>query len=131
MSGSRTPAPHELSRESSVLIGMLREWLALTQSETEAILREDWRSLDVAQSAKSRLMGRLQEFGPVSPEQRSLSSDLVSRISGQEASNRDLLGGKMDRSRTEMQGLGSSARQLRQIQTAYRGGTAPGWQWYS
>ena len=117
--------------QATEAMDMLCQWMRLTQSETEAIQRDDWRSLEVAQQGKAALMGRFQGLGPLSAEIRSLSAELVSRISGQEQSNRQLLSGKMDHSRAAMQGLGSSSRQLRQLQSAYRGGEVPGWQWYS
>ena len=128
--------------EAEKLLGCLAEWNALTRQESLAIERDDWTSLERAQTSKQALqrildellapMGRVGSAGRWgSPEIKSKVLSLLEQLKAGERENASALDRKLSQKRQGIENLNQATRNLRQIHRAYGSGPSAGWQSYS
>ena len=118
------------------ILRQMNEWLLLTDAETEAIQQADWVGLQQAQSRKGEVMDQWnQSQGPgvlaLSGNLREQVVELAKQLGAKERVNQTLLATRLDNSRREISALGTSARNLKQLHSAYQSSSQAGWQWYS
>ena len=111
---------------------LLNQWKQRTDAEREAILAEDWGSLERNQTAKQQLQSTLSELMD-SDSQAIDSSGLQSewtQLIDAEQGNSDLLEKKMRENREELDSVDRKTKQLGQIRHAYTGSDQNYWNSY-
>jgi len=129
----------------AILLGLYREWRALTGAEREAIEANDWRRVKICQTAKSDLQPKIlretqeaqkewarnrQDRAALEKELRSLINELIYL----ETRNGEFIAQQRASAEEEFLTLERSGRNLHNIQRRYvpeTGRTAIAWESYS
>ncbi len=125
-----------------LLLSLYAEWRRLTEIESAAIGREEWREVEEQQLSKQNLQAQIvrvsdqwhtEQRGPepaqacFEREFRPIVTDLIQR----EHHNQGVLGERRSRLQSRLATTNQSASRLRGIQRAYGGDQASRWQSYS
>ena len=112
---------------------LLNQWKQLTVAEREAILAEDWGSLQHNQTEKKDLqsmVSNLMDSDSSAIDQTELRSEWIQLIDAEQG-NASLLKEKMRRNREELDSVDRRTKKLGQIRHAYKGGDQNYWNAYS
>lgn len=115
------------------MLALLNQWKALTNAEREAILAEDWESLQRSQAEKQQLqstVSTLLNADSSAIKAASLSSQWLQLVDAEQG-NSALLEEKMKRNREELDSFDRSTKKLGQIRHAYKGSDQNYWNSYS
>ena len=117
------PAPDWLS--------LLAEWRRLTELESEAILQDDWQNVAALQQRKTELQTAITAARPLAAGPADKLPALVAELIALETSNWEVLAGKQERQRAELEHVNETSRNLRGVRRSYGDSPAPRWHSYS
>ncbi len=108
---------------------LLKEWQLLTAAERVAIEASDWESFETGQEQKRRLQEHI-DGALEKAELGSLQEEWQQLILAEQA-NADLLGQRMEATRSELNEVNRSSMKLGRIRDAYTSGSQSYWNSYS
>jgi phage shock protein A len=113
------------------LVELLRQWRDTTLEESQAIEQGRWEVVTACQAQKSNWM-RDWPFAPMElAEAPAEVRALVEEIVALERRNYDHLTTNLENTRQQLEAIGQSRRQLRQLRRAYGTGQTSAWESWS